>query len=71
MVMRIEVNKRGTLIKGKARTSNRGKRQPSFSPEPYGFESFGRMMAPVTWIMDLLLKLLERIFKKVGKCSKQ
>ena len=51
------------MIKGRPRKSNRGKRQASFSPEPYGFESFGRMMAPVTWILDMIIKLIERIFR--------
>ncbi len=31
--------------------------------EPYGFKAFERIMAPVTWLMDLILKLLSKLFE--------
>lgn len=31
--------------------------------EPYGFKTVERIMAPVIWIMDLIIRLIEKIFK--------
>ncbi len=31
--------------------------------DPYGFRAYRRIMAPVTWLLDLILKLLSRLFK--------
>ncbi len=32
--------------------------------EPYGFKTVEHIMAPVIQLMDLIIKLIERIFKK-------
>ncbi len=34
--------------------------------EPYGFKTVERIMAPVIWLMDLIIKLIEKIFKSGG-----
>ncbi len=33
--------------------------------EPYGFKTVERIMAPVIWVLDLILKLIEKMFKSV------
>ncbi len=35
--------------------------------EPYGFNSYSRIMAPVTWLLDLVIKLLGKLFKSDRK----
>ncbi len=31
--------------------------------EPYGFRTYSNIMAPVTWALDMILKLLGKLFK--------
>ena len=54
------------MIKGRPRTYNQGKRHADFyegTDLPMGFGAYGRIMQPVTWILDLILKLLSKLFK--------
>ncbi len=49
--------------------SQRGKPHASFyegTDLPMGFGAYGRIMQPVTWILDLIIKLLSKLVKKGG-----
>ena len=53
-------------IRGRSRTGNRGNPHADFykgTDLPMGSGAYGRIMEPVTWILDLLLKLLSKLFK--------
>ena len=54
------------ILQGRSRTGNRGNPHADFykgTDMPMGFGAYGRIMAPVTWVLDLILKLLSKLFK--------
>ena len=38
--------------------------------DPYGFKTVERIMAPVIWVLDLILKLLSKLVKS-GRMKKR